>query len=84
MSVLDFSHMIYCMIILFAYFTSLYDQNRLGYDYFGGYERVVGGRPGYGDERSYGRFSHRSTSAYQNGIPGMLIKSLALFTLRFQ
>ncbi|KAI9077451.1 hypothetical protein K1719_040570 [Acacia pycnantha] len=44
-------------------------DDRLGYDYFGGYERGVGGRPGYGDERFYGRFSHRSTGAYQNGIP---------------
>lgn len=45
-------------------------DDRLGYDYFGGYGRCVGGRPGYAEERSFGRFTHRSMGAYQNGIPG--------------
>ncbi|XP_054811310.1 serrate RNA effector molecule-like isoform X2 [Prosopis cineraria] len=44
-------------------------DDRLGYDYFGGYGRGVGGRPGYAEERSFGRFTHRSMGAYQNGIP---------------
>lgn len=61
------------MVIFSAYFTSLCDQSRFGYDYFGGYERGVGGRPGYVDEKPYGRFAHRSAGAYQNGISGLLI-----------
>jgi len=36
----------------------------------GGYDR--GGRGVYGDDRSYGRFGHRSGGGYQNGS-GMLI-----------
>ena len=34
----------------------------------GGNERGVGGRPGYLDEKSYGRFAHRSAGGYKNGI----------------
>ncbi|RVW44910.1 hypothetical protein CK203_077894 [Vitis vinifera] len=37
---------------------------RFGYDYIGGYERM-GGRPGYPDEKSHGRFMNRS-GGYQN------------------
>ncbi|XP_061346487.1 serrate RNA effector molecule-like isoform X2 [Gastrolobium bilobum] len=44
------------------------DESRFGYDYFGGYERGMGGRPGHTDEKSYGRFAHRSAGGYQNGI----------------
>ncbi|KAK4285234.1 hypothetical protein QN277_001961 [Acacia crassicarpa] len=46
-------------------------DDRFGYDYFSGYERGMGGRPGYADERSYGRFGHRSVPGYQNGISDM-------------
>ncbi|KAI4323664.1 hypothetical protein L6164_023251 [Bauhinia variegata] len=42
-------------------------DDRFGYDYFGGYDRGVGGRPGYTDEK-YGRFAHRSAGGYQNGL----------------
>ncbi|XP_034703887.1 serrate RNA effector molecule-like isoform X2 [Vitis riparia] len=35
------------------------DDRRFGYDYIGGYERM-GGRPGYPDEKSHGRFMNRS------------------------
>ena len=51
---------------------TLFVPSRFGYDYFGGYERGVGGRPGYPDEKSYGRVAHRSAGGYQNGISGML------------
>lgn len=61
------------MITFSAYFTTSCEQSRFGIDYFGGYERGLGGRPGYADEKSYGRFAHRSAEAYQNGISGMLI-----------
>lgn len=44
---------------------------RSAYDHYGGYDR--GGRGGYADDRSYGRFGHRSGAGYQNGISGMLI-----------
>ncbi|KAK9284063.1 hypothetical protein L1049_012323 [Liquidambar formosana] len=43
------------------------DDRRFGYDYVGGYERGMGGRSGYADEKSYGRFVNRSSSGYQNG-----------------
>ncbi|KAL2337335.1 hypothetical protein Fmac_011781 [Flemingia macrophylla] len=43
-------------------------DDRLGYDYLGGYERGVGGRTGYADEKSYGRLAHRSAGGYHNGI----------------
>ncbi|XP_061344024.1 serrate RNA effector molecule-like isoform X2 [Gastrolobium bilobum] len=46
-------------------------DDRLGYDYYGGYDRGVGGRLGYVDEKSYGRFGHRSAGGYQNGISDM-------------
>jgi len=32
---------------------------RFGYDHGGGYDREMGGRPGYGDERPHGRFMGR-------------------------
>jgi hypothetical protein len=54
----------------------LCEQNRFGYDHFGGYERGVGGRGGYADDRSGGRFPHRSAGGYQNGISGMLIVNI--------
>ncbi|XP_020204342.1 serrate RNA effector molecule isoform X2 [Cajanus cajan] len=43
-------------------------DDRHGYDYYGGYERGTGGRGGYADEKSYGRFGPRSAGGYQNGI----------------
>ncbi|KAK7313668.1 hypothetical protein VNO77_38858 [Canavalia gladiata] len=46
-------------------------DDRHGYDYYGGYERGVGGRVGYVDDKSYSRFGHRSAGGYQNGIPDM-------------
>ncbi|XP_019453464.1 PREDICTED: serrate RNA effector molecule-like isoform X1 [Lupinus angustifolius] len=48
-----------------------HDDSRFGYDRYGGYERGVGGRGGYVDERSYGRFGRRSGGGYQNGIPDL-------------
>ncbi|KAJ1411604.1 Zinc finger C2H2-type [Sesbania bispinosa] len=44
---------------------------RIGYDYYGGYERGMGGRIGYADDKSYGRFGPRSAGGYQNGISDM-------------
>jgi hypothetical protein len=44
---------------------------RFGYDYPGGYERGMGGRLGYTDEKSHGRFMNRSAGAHQNGPSGM-------------
>lgn len=60
-------------------------DDRSEYDNYGGYERGGrggydrggrggydrGGRGGYGDDRSYGRFGHRSGGGYQNGVSGM-------------
>lgn len=46
-------------------------DDRHGYDYYGGYERGMGGRGGYADEKSYGRFGPRSSGGYQNGISGI-------------
>ncbi|CAL9234449.1 unnamed protein product [Arabidopsis halleri] len=34
-------------------------DRRFGYDHGGGYDREMGGRPNYGDERSHGRFMGR-------------------------
>ncbi|KAI5420803.1 serrate RNA effector molecule [Lathyrus oleraceus] len=45
------------------------DDRRSAYDHYGGYDR--GGRGGYADDRSYGRFGHRSGAGYQNGISDM-------------
>ncbi|PON74082.1 Zinc finger, C2H [Parasponia andersonii] len=39
-------------------------DRRFGYDYAGGYEREIGGRPGYADERPHGRYVGRSSGAY--------------------
>ncbi|CAA7022662.1 unnamed protein product [Microthlaspi erraticum] len=35
-------------------------DRRFGYDHGGGYDREMGGRPGYGDERPHGRFMGRN------------------------
>lgn len=43
---------------------------RFGHDYPGGYERDMGGRPGYSDERLHGRFMGRSSGGYQGGASG--------------
>ncbi|KAK7283972.1 hypothetical protein RIF29_13722 [Crotalaria pallida] len=43
-------------------------DDRFGYDHYGGYERGVGGRGGYADEKSYGKFGHRPGGGYHNGI----------------
>lgn len=37
---------------------------RFGYDYAGGFEREMGGRPGYGDERPHGRHISRPFGGY--------------------
>ncbi|XP_031264435.1 serrate RNA effector molecule isoform X1 [Pistacia vera] len=39
-------------------------DRRFGYDYAGGYEREMGGRPGYGDERPHGRYIGRPSGGY--------------------
>ncbi|GAV89660.1 ARS2 domain-containing protein/DUF3546 domain-containing protein [Cephalotus follicularis] len=44
-------------------------DRRFGYDYAGGYEREMGGRPGYTDERPHGRYFGRSSGGYQSGPP---------------
>ncbi|CAK9147629.1 unnamed protein product [Ilex paraguariensis] len=41
-------------------------DRRFGYDYSNGFDRDMGGRPGY-DERPRGRFFGRSSGGYQNG-----------------
>ncbi|XP_059659759.1 serrate RNA effector molecule [Cornus florida] len=41
-------------------------DRRFGYDYPGGYEREMGGRPGFVDERPHGRYIGRS-GGYQSG-----------------
>ncbi|KAL8140942.1 hypothetical protein V2J09_006963 [Rumex salicifolius] len=43
------------------------NDRRFGYDHPGGYDRDMGGRPGYFEERPYGRFFGRSTGGYQGG-----------------
>lgn len=50
--------------ILICYLSWMLRCCRFGYDYIGGYERM-GGRPGYPDEKSHGRFMNRS-GGYQN------------------
>ncbi|CAA2978251.1 serrate RNA effector molecule [Olea europaea subsp. europaea] len=37
------------------------------YDYPGGYDREMGGRQGYPDERPHGRYMGRSLGGYQGG-----------------
>jgi len=56
--------------------TTSSDCGRHGYNYYGAYERGLGGRGGYADEKSYGRFGPRSGGGYQNGISGMSVTSL--------
>ncbi|KAF8395591.1 hypothetical protein HHK36_019541 [Tetracentron sinense] len=46
-------------------------DDRFGYDYVGGYERGIGGRPGYADERPRGRYMNRSSGGYQSGPSGI-------------
>lgn len=43
---------------------------RFGYDHPGGYERDMGGRIGYPDERPHGRYMGRLSGGYQ-GIPSV-------------
>ncbi|KAK4339165.1 hypothetical protein RND71_040627 [Anisodus tanguticus] len=40
-------------------------DRRYGYDRQGGYDREMGGRPGYPDERHHGRFAGRSSGGYR-------------------
>ncbi|KAK6164013.1 hypothetical protein DH2020_000877 [Rehmannia glutinosa] len=42
-------------------------DRRFGYDYPGGYDRDMGGRPGYPDERPHGRHMGRPSGGYQGG-----------------
>lgn len=42
--------------------------HRFGYDFVGGYDREISGRPGYADERPHGRYIGRSSTGY--GPPG--------------
>ncbi|KAG8655576.1 serrate RNA effector molecule isoform X1 [Manihot esculenta] len=41
-------------------------DRRFGYDYAGGYEREMGGRPGFPEERPHGRYMGRA-GGYQSG-----------------
>ncbi|PPD73996.1 hypothetical protein GOBAR_DD29077 [Gossypium barbadense] len=43
--------------------------DRFGYDYGGGYDREMMGRPGYPDDRPHGRYFGRSSGGYQT--PGV-------------
>ncbi|KAF9676333.1 hypothetical protein SADUNF_Sadunf09G0127800 [Salix dunnii] len=43
-------------------------DRRFGYDYGGGYDREMGARPGYGEERPHGRYMGRG-GGYQGGPP---------------
>ncbi|XP_073054841.1 LOW QUALITY PROTEIN: serrate RNA effector molecule-like [Primulina eburnea] len=45
-------------------------DRRFAYDYPGGYDREMGGRPGYLDERPHGRHMGRSSGGYQDWDPG--------------
>lgn len=51
---------------------------RFGYDYPGGYERDMGGRPGYADERSHGRYFGRG---YQGCVQSALVLCLIIVFL---
>ncbi|KAK3205514.1 hypothetical protein Dsin_019560 [Dipteronia sinensis] len=42
-------------------------DRRFGYDYAGGYDREMGGRPGFAEERPHGRYIGRSSGGYQSG-----------------
>ncbi|KAA8544453.1 hypothetical protein F0562_022507 [Nyssa sinensis] len=42
-------------------------DRRFGYDYSSGYDREMGGRPVYADERPHGRYIGRSSGGYQSG-----------------
>ncbi|XP_022858520.1 serrate RNA effector molecule [Olea europaea var. sylvestris] len=42
-------------------------DRRFGYDYPGGYDREMGGRLGYPDERPHGRYMGRSSGGYRSG-----------------
>ncbi|KAJ7960407.1 Serrate RNA effector molecule-like protein [Quillaja saponaria] len=45
-------------------------DRRFGYDHGGAYERDMGSRMGYVDERSHGRYFGRSSGGYQTGPSG--------------
>lgn len=45
---------------------------RFGYDHPGGYERDMGGRFGYPDERPHGRYMGRQSGGYQGILSGTL------------
>ena len=42
-------------------------MHRFGYDYPSGYDREMGGRSGYGDERPHGRYVGRPSGGYGPG-----------------
>ncbi|KAG6383726.1 hypothetical protein SASPL_156511 [Salvia splendens] len=43
-------------------------DRRFGYDHPGGYDRENGGRTGYPDERSHGRYMGRGGGGYQGVV----------------
>ncbi|KAK3008093.1 hypothetical protein RJ639_013775, partial [Escallonia herrerae] len=43
------------------------NDRRFGYDHTSGYEREMGGRPAYPDDRPQGRYTGRSSGGYQSG-----------------
>ncbi|XWS28930.1 hypothetical protein CRYUN_Cryun25bG0114100 [Craigia yunnanensis] len=45
-------------------------DRRFGYDYGGGYDREMMGRPGYPEERPHGRYFGRSSGGYQDWDSG--------------
>ncbi|GLT43246.1 hypothetical protein SLA2020_172100 [Shorea laevis] len=45
-------------------------DRRFGYDYAGGYDRDMVGRPGYADERSHGRYFGRGYQDWDSGRGG--------------
>lgn len=44
----------------------------------------MGGRGGYADEKSYGRFGPRSGGGYQNGINGMSVVAMDIAIFLFE
>lgn len=56
---------------------------RFGYDYAGGYEREMGGRPGFPEERPHGRYMGRA-GGYQSGPSGTCLIALRLLHFTYE
>lgn len=72
----------FCFVKIFVEYIDLcVCCHRFGYDYAGGYEREIGGRPGYGDERPHGRYIGRPIGGY-GGPPGNCSSTSKLLLLQ--